>query len=189
MIDLAILHVTARLNESLRARFGVQDDLVVASGLQEPDGSAVPEVANKMVVFLVNVERDTLPLRQRPVTGGPRAMQERPPVFLNLMLMFAANFGGNNYREALKLLAGTIAFFQSQPVFDPASSPGLDPRFERLTMEIENLDSAQLSHLWSILGSRYLPSALYRLRMVTIDEAQVTAQPQRIVQPEVGVQR
>jgi hypothetical protein len=73
-------------------------------------------------------------------------------------------------------------------VFDRANSPALDPRFERITMEIENLSTAELSNLWGILGSRYLPSVLYRLRMVTIDEGQVTGQAPRVLRPEIATQ-
>jgi hypothetical protein len=188
MIDLAIQHVAAQLNDALRGRFAVPDDLVVASSLLEPDGNVVPEVSNKIVVFLVNVERDTMPLRALPQSGAGRLVQTREPVFLNLLVMFAANFSGNNYREALKLLAGTIGFLQARPVFDRANSPGLDARFERITMEIENLNTAELSNLWGILGSRYLPSVLYRLRMVTIDEGQVITQVPRVQRPDVAAQ-
>jgi hypothetical protein len=186
MIDLAIQHIATQLNESLRSRFGVAEDLVAMCSLLEPDGAAAPEAGNKMVVFLVNVERDTMPLRKPAAGGAGRMVTTREPVFLNLLLMFAANFGGNNYREALKLLSGTIGFFQAHPVFDGASSPGLDARFERLTLEIENLNTAELSNLWGILGSRYLPSVLYRLRVVTIDEGQVTGQPARVLRPETS---
>ena len=84
--------------------------------------------------------------------------------------------------------AGTIGFFQAHPVFDRASAPELDARFERLTMEIENLNTTELSNLWGILGSRYLPSVLYRLRMVTIDEGQVVDQPLRVLRPEAALQ-
>ncbi len=188
MIDLAIQHVATQLNDALRSRFSVPDDLVVASSLMEPDGNVVPEVSNKIVVFLVNVERDTMPQRALPQSGAGRMVQTREPVFLNLLVMFAANFSGNNYREALKLLAGAIGVLQARPVFDRANSPGMDARFERITMEIENLNTAELSNLWGILGGRYLPSVLYRLRMVTIDDGQVTGQAPRVQRPDVAAQ-
>jgi hypothetical protein len=184
MIDLALQHVAAQLNDALRRRFGVPDDLVVTCGLHEADGNAATDAANKLAVFLVNVERDTMPMRQLAASGAGRLVATREPVFLNLLVMFTANFGGSNYREALKLLAATIGFFQAHPVFDRASSPGLDARFERITLEIENLNTAQLSNLWGILGGRYLPSVLYRMRTVTIDEGQVTGQAPRVQRPE-----
>lgn len=188
MIDIALQHVASQLNDALRRRFGVPEELAVLSGLQETDGGAVPDVANKLAVFLVNVERDTLPVRQGAASGFGRLVGTRAPVFLNLLVMFAANFSGSNYREALKLLSATVGFFQAHPVFDRSSSPGLDPRLEHMTLEIENLNTAELSNLWGILGSRYLPSVLYRIRMVTIDEGQVTAQSPRVLRPETAAQ-
>lgn len=188
MIDVAISHIASRLNHSLRTRFGVPEDLVVTSNLLEQDGGVVPEVANKMVVFLVNVERESLPYRvAAPGAGAPRAVNTSAPVYLNLLVMFAANFSGHNYSEALKFLSGTIGFFQAKPVFEQHGSPGLDPRIERLTLEIENLNTAELSNLWGILSGKYLPSILYRVRMVTIDESHVTSQDTNIMRPQPAV--
>ena len=188
MIDVAISHIAAQLNQSLRGRFGVAEDLVVTSNLLEQDGGVVPEVANKMVAFLVNVERETLPYRVGGNAGGAgRSVVTSAPVYLSLLVMFAANFGGRNYAEALKFLSGTIGFFQARPVFDQHSSPGLDPRIDKLTLEIENLSTAELSNLWGILSGKYLPSILYRIRMVTIDESQVIGQHTPILRPQAAV--
>lgn len=188
MIDIAIAYIARQLNASLRHRFGLAEDLVVASNLLEQDGGVVPEVANKVAVFLVNVERETVTYRA-PTIGptGVRAVANAAPVALNLMVMFAANFSGSNYAESLKFLSGTIGFFQAHPAFDPQRDPGLDPRIERLTLEIENLNTAELSNLWGVLSGRYLPSILYRVRMVTIDEQQVIAMPTPIVRPQANV--
>ena len=38
-----------------------------------------------------------------------------------------------------------------------------------------------------MLSGKYLPSVLYRMRMVNIDANQLTAQIPRVAQPEVGV--
>lgn len=187
MIDVAISHVAAQLNQSLRSRFGVAEDLVAISSLLEQDGSVVPEVTNKVVAFLVNVERETLPYRVGGHSGPGRSVVTNAPVYLNLLVMFAANFGGRNYAEALKFLSATIGFFQARPAFDPQSSPGLDPRIDKLTLEIENLNTADLSNLWGILGGKYLPSILYRMRMVTIDEGRVTGQDTPILRPQTAV--
>ena len=185
---MAIQFVAGQLNEQLRSRFNAPDDLVVASSLLELDGAPAHEAANKLVVFLVNVERDTLPYRNRAAAGGgARLVVTRQPVYLNLLLMFAANFAGGHYREALKLLSATIGFFQARPVFDRANSPSLDERMEKLTVEIENLNTAELSNLWGVLGSRYLPSVLYRLRMVVMDEGQVLEQTPRVLHPQAAL--
>lgn len=187
MIETAITHVADQLNQSLRSRFGLAEDLVVTSNLLEQDGGVVPEVANKMVVFLVNIEREALSYRAAaPHAGASRSVVTSAPVALNLMVMFAANFSGRNYAEALKFLSGTIGFFQARPVFDHHNSPGLDSRIDKLALEIENLNTADLSNLWGILSGKYLPSILYRIRMVSIDEGQVISQNTPILRPHAA---
>jgi hypothetical protein len=103
------------------------------------------------------------------------------------MVMFAANFSGSNYPEALKFLSSTVAFFQGRPLFNHQNTPELDRRIDKLTLEIENLSVSDLSNLWGMLSGKYLPSVLYRMRMVNIDANQLTAQIPRVAQPEVGV--
>jgi len=83
--------------------------------------------------------------------------------------MFASYFSGSNYQEGLKFISNTISYLQGQSVFDQQNSPGLDRNINKLVMDIENLDMNDLSNLWGILSGKYLPSVLYKVRMVTVD--------------------
>ena len=188
MIDLAIAQIASQLNQALRRQFMADEDLVVLANLHEQDGTVATHIANKLVVSLVGVEREDQS-RQGVASGllGGRAGLYPAPVHLNLMLMFAANFGGSNYPEALKFIASTVAFFQGRPVFDAQNTPDLDRRLHKLTLEIENLSVADLSNLWGMLSGKYLPSVLYRMRLVSIDAEQITAQVPRVSKPAVGV--
>lgn len=188
MIDIAISHIAAQLNQSLRRNLQVGEDLVVVSNIVEQDGTLAQHVANKLVVSLVNIERDSLPHRGSAHSGTSlgRMGQSPEPLYLNLLLMFAANFSGSNYVEALKFISATVAFFQGRPVLDHASSPDLDPRIERLVLEIENLALSDLSNLWSILSGKYVPSVLYRVRMVAVDSSQISGQVSRIGSPRIA---
>lgn len=190
MIGAAIGHIASQLNQSLRRTFRVGEDLVLVSNLTEPDGSLVSQAANKLVLFLVNIEKDSVPYPQSALgrNGLGRMALSNDPVHLNLMLMFAATFSGSNYPEALKFISHTIAFFQSHPVLDHQNSPELDPRIDRLVLDIENLNTSDLSNLWSILRGTYMPSILYRMRMVTIDSHQLTGQLPYVTRPQTGVQ-
>lgn len=190
MIDTVINHLAATLNQSLRRAFSVAEDLVVASCLHEQDGNVAVQAANKVAVFLVNIERDTLPqtMPRSAASPGVRVGLTHSPVCLNLMVMFAAHFGGSHYGEALKLIAGTIAFFQSRPVLDHHNTPELDPRIDRLALDIENLSMGDLGNVWGLLGGRYVPSVLYKVRMVSIDAGQVFAHVPRVIQPELHLE-
>jgi hypothetical protein len=189
VIAAAITGIAAQLNQSLRRTFKIGEDLVVVSNLTEPDGNLVSQVPNKLALFLVNIEKDTLPYRPLALShaGIGRAGMSQAPVHLNLMMMFAATFSGTNYPEALKFISHTIGFFQSRPVFDHQNTPELDSRIDKLMLEIENLSISDLSNLWGILSGKYMPSVLYRMRMVAIDSGQLSGQAPYVSQPQAGV--
>lgn len=185
MIDAALSQLAGQLNEHLRRRFQLSEDLAVLSNLHEQNGTLVPLVSNKLVLFLAGIERDTVAYRASgtPALGLGTSVLNRPePIYLNLLVMCAANFSGSNYPEALKFLSGAIGFFQSHPVLDHQNSPGLDSRLERLILNIENLSSSEMHSLWGIHSGRYLPSVLYRVRMVSIDGLHISGRETEIGQ-------
>jgi hypothetical protein len=193
MLEAAIGLLAAQLNQALRGAFQLSEDLVVVTNLVGVDGSAPVSAANKLVIFLANIERETMVASQgmrAAVGGGDRdsVAQTSPAVHLNLMLMFAANFGGGKYTEALKFISATIAFFQGRSLFDHHNSPDLDPRIERIVLDMENLNVAELSNLWGILGGKYVPSILYRVRMITFDSGQITNVVPRIARARGSVE-
>lgn len=178
MINSAILHLTNYLNQYLKRTFDLNEDIVALSNIVEQDGTVATNVTNKLVVCLVNIEKDSTPvnLPKRGMMPSDKAVMGYPPVHLNLYLMFAAHFSGNNYSEALKFLSHTISFFQRNPVFDHKNTPDLDRRIHQLALDIENLDTKDLSSLWSILSGKYLPSILYKVRMLSFAADDIKAQ-------------
>jgi hypothetical protein len=178
MIDRAVNLVAARLNAHLRARFGVADDLVAVCGLTDAEGKTPAEVRNRLAIFVAGITHDTM---ARGVPGRPPMVAGRTaispmPVHLTVHLMLASSFDSENYLESLKILSHAVQFFQVHPVFDRISAPEMDRAIKQLSLEIENLDADGLSQLWGVLGSRYLPSVLYRMRTVTIDAGALTAE-------------
>ncbi len=189
MIYAAVSQVASELNQYLKRTFDRSEDMVVMSNLVEQDGTVAAHIENKIVVFLTNIEKEKLPNvfpQTRPVTGE-RSMLGSAPLHLNLSIMFAAYFAGSNYPEALKSISTTVRFFQMNPLFDHQNTPDLDRDIERLSLEIENLDIQQLSNLWGILSTRYLPSIMYKVRMVTIDANAVKAEVPNITETHPSI--
>lgn len=188
MIYAAVSHIANQLNQFLKRSFDLSEDVVVVSNILEQDGTLASNVGNKLVVFLVNVEKDTTPLRQGNASGFVGSAASYPPLFLNLYVMVAGNFNCSNYPEALKFLSNAVSFFQRQPLFDHQSTPDMDRRISKLAMDIENLNLQDLSSLWGVLSGKYLPSVLYKVRMVSFDSGDITSQltPIKGYQPEVG---
>jgi hypothetical protein len=178
MIDAAINHIATSVNQQLMRTFGLNEDVVVVSNILEQDGTVATHVNNKIVVSLVNIEKDSVPRAQAKAASGAgvRSILTSPPIHFNLYLMFASYFSGSNYQEGLKFISNTISYFQAQSVFDRQNSPGLARGIDKLVLDIENLGIDDLSNLWSILSGKYLPSVLYKVRMVTIDADAVQGQ-------------
>ena len=190
MIDSAIGHITGQLNQFLRRSFDLTEDIVVISNIVEQDGNIAPGINNKLVAFIVNIEKDTAPYPRRhgSTAGADRAVIAYPPMYVNVYLMFAGHFSGNNYQEALKFISQTISFFQRRPVFDHQNTPDLDPQIDKLILDIENLDIKDLSTLWGSLSGKYLPSILYKVRMVAFDSGDVRTQVPTVTEMHSVVQ-
>lgn len=195
MINAAINHLAMQLNQYFRNNYHLVEDVVVVSNLVELDGNLAANANNKVVLMLANIEKDTVP-GSNNVPGyayqagrGPdqRLLVRAAPLYLNLYIMMAANFGGANYAEALKYISSAIHFFQTQPVFDQVNSPGLDQRIEKLILDIENLKIQDLNNLWSLLGGKYLPSVFYRVRMLSLHSDAVLGQVPRVEQTDIRI--
>ena len=176
MIHAAVSHISGQLNQFFRRSFVLAEDVVMMSNILDLSGSPAQNTDNKLLVLLVNVEKETTSSRQANLGSAERISTTYPPVHLNLYVMVAANFGGSNYSEALKFLSNTVSFFQRQPVFDHQVTPDMDKRINRLVLDIENLNIQDLSGLWGVLGGKYMPSILYKVRMVTFDSGDVINQ-------------
>ena len=70
----------------------------------------------------------------------------------------------------MEILGSIIQFFQYQNVFDHLTHPALHPNIKGLVVDLYSLNFEQVNHLWSTLGGKYLPSVMYKVRQVTIDE-------------------
>ena len=186
MIHAAINHIATQLNAYLRRTSNLSEDIVVFSSLVESDGSAAPHTNNKLVLLLTNIQKDTVPQRSGSQSLGfdGRALASTQALYLNLYVMLAANFNGSNYAEALKFISKAIGFFQINPVFDRQGSPDMDPRIEKIILDIENLNTQDLSNIWGVLGGKYLPSVYYRIRMICMNPDNVTAQLPLVSRPQ-----
>ncbi|GAB59490.1 DUF4255 domain-containing protein [Rheinheimera nanhaiensis] len=185
MIAKTLTQLAAQLNRFLRQNFKLDEDIVLVSNLNESDGSACTHINNKLALFLVGIEKEAA-IRNKPTlldSGFSRSANSAPALHLNLYVMLAANFNGANYSDALTLLSASVSFFQRNPVFSRQSLPELDPAIEQLTLDLENLSIQDASNLWGMLSGKYLPSVLYKVRMLSFDGADIYAQSSLLSKP------
>ncbi len=134
----------------------------------DPDGS---ELKGPVVLSLVNIEEDRIsksPDNYYKTDNG--VVYQSPKIFLNLFLLFSCDKETQKYIDSLKSLSYVIQYFQINPIFTRFSHPALPIDVEKITVDLYNLNFEQVNHLWSTLGGKYLPSVLYKLKAVIIDE-------------------
>ncbi len=171
MIRQALEFMRDRLDGSLRQRFPSDEPRVAISNVVDRGGGAPAGLSDMLAMTLVNVERD-------PTASGTRPYLERaetsaavmaPSMAINLDVLASAHFE-DHYEDGLALLSAAIGHFQGQVSFTPQNAPDLPKGMQKLTTEWVDLDLREIHNLWTVLGGRYLPSALYKMRMITMQE-------------------
>jgi hypothetical protein len=177
MLDVAIGFLAQQLNAHRAARSGVGraasasfPTWAVATRLVNDKGdSAVPK--GGVGFALVNVEEERAAPAQIPEARrvGDRHVMFEPELKLNLSLLFAAS-DDPSYAHALQSLSTVLTFFQAHSLFTPERNPDLDARVTRLAVSLVTPTYEQLNQLWSFVGGKQLPSALYRVRLVALQD-------------------
>lgn len=173
MIHSAIAYLTSELEGYLRTRAGLStDSRIVAASLFNPNGSVNTSTEGKIVLSVVNVEEDRVYHNVERIVRRADGTSElvHPEVKVNLYVLFIANLG--NYLEALKSVSHVISFFQNRPSFDYSEIPDLASRRGRICFELFTMTFEQQNHLWGTLGSKYMPSVMYKLGIVDVLDEQ-----------------
>jgi hypothetical protein len=167
---LSFLEKELRNYLSVKLNSGSEEVIKVGNIVKVLDGDGDTSTnAARALISIVNIEEDRLsksPDNYRKVDD--KIVYKNPRIYLNLYLLIAAK--QTDYSEALKVLSFIIQFFQHKSVFDIQNSPLLEPKIERLVLDLHTLNFEQMNHLWGILGGKYVPSVLYKMRVVGIEE-------------------
>ena len=188
MIDKAMNFIVGEINGMLSSRFQSNENLAVLSSLANPDGTLPPGIENKIVLTLINVEREasangsSWPMRQLQEGFG----RVSPPLGLNLLVLVTASFS-SNYGEGLKVLSNVAGFFQGKPSFNAQSSATFPPGMEKLSLELVNLSIHEVNNVWSIMGAKYMPSIVYKVRMLVIQENWMAERVPAVTAPSATV--
>ena len=188
MIDVALKFIASELNQYLNNKLSLdvasKDPVVLGSISKLNDGNDNNDLQEKIVLSLVNIEEERMLKSPEKFTRvDDQFVQRNPKVHLNLYCLFAAN--KSKYTEALKYLSFVIQFFQFRNVFNHVNDPSLDKNIEKLIMDLYTINFEQINHLWGTLGGKYFPSALYKMRLITIDEAFTEAEGELITKVSI----
>ncbi len=164
-----------QLNEYFRIKTGADSDLVQyieSSGGNEP----IAFTNNAVSPFLINVSEDRIFRNPDQFSGqvnnGIRT-QRNPEIRVEMLVLFVSKF--SDYDQALNFLSYVIRFFQSNRIFTPKNAPELsDERIHKLFVEFISLPLEEQNQVWHSLSTSYLPSVLYRIRLLQfLDEESV----------------
>jgi uncharacterized protein DUF4255 len=179
MLDVALKFLASELNSYLLSRTGSEFGKVEVGRLVDDTGKWAGQ-EDHLGAALVNVEEErTLKpqLPEKALVNGNLVTLE-PALRLNLHVLFAAHF--QHYDQALRYLSHVLTFFQAHPSFNQDRYPDLDPRIRKLTAELLALNYEQLNQLWAYIGGKHLPSAVYKFRLVSLQDVEPSA-----VQPPI----
>jgi hypothetical protein len=184
MIDNALKVIANEVNKYVVRKLDPDRDPTatkrIATGnvakVQESDASGTRSESSLApgILTLVNIEEERLAKSSNSyVRVNDKVEYKNPKIFLNLYCLFAVNH--SSYDTSLQYLSLIIQFFQYRNYITHKNTPpdnglALDSKVERLVFEMVSMNSEQVNHLWAVLGGKYLPSVLYKVRMVTIED-------------------
>jgi hypothetical protein len=194
MIDSALKFLTDEINAYLVLKnepVNAASPEIVLTNVAAEDGNwAIPP--KTLGLSLINIEEERVFKEQQSAFRNEAGDIEHynPNIKLNLYILISANFaagdaGGNTnttgiYTEGLKQLSYVIGFFQGKNVFTPDNSPALPAELKRLVIELYSYSFEQQYNFWSVVGAKYLPSVLYKVRMLVYQEKALLDQQQPI---------
>ena len=162
----------------------IEDD-VILHNISLMDSEAQGELSNKIVITLVNTEEESTLKNSSHISRTMNGIKYvEPPVFLNLYILISATLGQDlqdAYEFALHRLSLVIQFFQAKKSFTIKNSPfttitnddSISQEVKddlKLNIELYTLTFEQINHLWGSLGGKQVPFAMYKVRLIKVQE-------------------
>ena len=135
MLDIALTFLVDNLNAYLMARTASSFGAAELSRLVDDSGKWAID-SDHIGATLINIEEERILKDQAAAVAyvNGRHVVLQPPLKLNLHLLFASNL--KQYDQALRYLSYVLTYFQANPSFTQTTHPDLDPRIDKLTVEL-----------------------------------------------------
>ena len=185
MIHHALDFLREQLNTWLVSaiEYEMLDDRVVLSNIVQSgslgDMGEPPElVADRILLSLIHVEEERIFKSQnKTVVSGNTTQFREPTIKINLFILFASHF--TDYFNGLEHLSETISFFQANNIFDPADYPSMKANgrnLDRMVIDLNTPSIDQNYEFWQSLGGKFLPSVMYKIRILFVQKNNVQAE-------------
>ncbi|WP_296702037.1 DUF4255 domain-containing protein [Algoriphagus sp.] len=177
MIDQVLSAVVGLVNDQI----GNVEPEVILGNLSLLDSSqqgAESNITDRVVVSVINIQEESS-LRNNPANkqiydtvGLPRGVSRNPGIYLNVFVLIGAN--KEQYNIGLQRISQVISFFQANSIFTETHIPGLTNfGLDKILFELYSTSFEELNQLWGIMGGKYIPSVVYKMRLAyfsSIDE-------------------
>ncbi|MEL6863527.1 MAG: DUF4255 domain-containing protein [Bacteroidota bacterium] len=174
MIGHSLNFIAQELNKHIcnTLKIHPSNQKVLLSSIIDPDGNMAVKESNVLLIKLINIEPDPIANGSQPTVHYPRGSDfvESAPLYLNLQFLLAAYFKPEQIKTGLDMLTVGIAFLQGKSLWNSQNTPELPEGLERLVFEMGTLDLHQLNHVWGAIGAKYMPSVIYKMKMLVIDD-------------------
>jgi hypothetical protein len=151
------------------------------------DGDDFVQDKSSMILSIVNIEEDkTLKnmslYKEYSGSGNVIEKYKKPAQNLIISLLFTSyNKDQSKYSEGIDKLEYIIQCLQQNNVFyyhdndtdffeQTEVSENQAKLMNKLILDMVSLKTEQLNQMWSYLGSRYMPSVLYTMRMIRVQK-------------------
>lgn len=133
-------------------------------------------IEDKVVMTLLKIEEEST-LKNVPnirISEG-KTEYRNPVVNLNLFLIISANC--DSYDISLRSISKIIQFFQGKKIFNSTNTVynRNNVSFDffdyfRFVVDLYTPGFEELNNMWGTLGGRQLPSVIYRIQLIEIDQ-------------------
>lgn len=168
MIPTTLHTLKTHLASRLSKQFG---DCTVELSALNKDGA---QTGGDVLLTLVHIEEEAFAKQQSPYkygvpigSDGRKTAAERyaqPELRLNLYILVSAQH--ENYETALHHISGVIRAFQAQNTFKVGNEA--EPS---VIVDLFPLKMEQNINLWQSIGYKLMPSVLYKVRMLVVQES------------------
>jgi Pvc16 N-terminal domain len=169
MINEVMKFIVDEINAEITTSSGSFASLGNIARQESGEGSATSSPVGNVVMTVVNIEEESTLKNNTPyVRRGEEIEKQNPIVFINLYVLISSPI--DPYDKALLRISEVIRFFQGKSVFTPEgnNASNFPDQVGKIMLELFTLNFEQVNHLWGILGGKYLPSVMYKLRLVPI---------------------
>jgi len=163
MIYEVLQTLTDNLNIFFRTKLKIQEDKAEMSSIVNQDGTIALQSENKVLITLLNIEKE-------PFSASGQVIG-RQKLSLNLLVIFSCHFSNSNYSEGIRFLDLIITYFEENYTLE---AQNIYDGNNKIKVEIETYNIDKVHNVWATIGAKYLPSVVYKLRMIVVDSNSIT---------------